>query len=81
LRDGERFVEVGLAQPYRPTPPQGGTDEYRCFLVDPKLTAASYITGSQFLPDNGRYRPPRDHVRARTVRSGRSATDGRIDRR
>jgi hypothetical protein len=52
LRDGERFVEVGLAQPYRPTPPQGGTDEYRCFLVDPKLTAASYITGSQFLPDN-----------------------------
>jgi hypothetical protein len=52
LRDGESFVEVGLAQAYKPTPPQGGTDEYRCFLVDPKLTAASYITGSQFLPEN-----------------------------
>jgi hypothetical protein len=52
LREGERFVEVGLAQAYKPVPPQGGTDEYRCFLVDPKLTAASYITGSQFLPQN-----------------------------
>jgi hypothetical protein len=53
LRDGERFLEVGLAQPYRPAPPQGGTDEYRCFLVDPRLNEASYITGSQFLPQNG----------------------------
>ena len=53
LRDGERFLTVGLAQPYRPAPPPGGTDEYRCFLVDPQLTEASYITGSQFLPQNG----------------------------
>ncbi len=53
LRDGERFLEVGLAQPYRPGPPEGGTDEYRCFLVDPRLNEASYITGSQFLPENG----------------------------
>jgi hypothetical protein len=52
LRDQERFVEVGLAQPYRPVPPSGGTDEYRCFLIDPQLTEASYITGSQFLPQN-----------------------------
>ncbi len=53
LREGERFVTVGLAQPYRPAPPEGGTDEYRCFLIDPKLSEASYITGSQFLPQNG----------------------------
>jgi Copper type II ascorbate-dependent monooxygenase, C-terminal domain len=53
LREGERFLEVGLAQPYRPSPPHGGTDEYRCFLVDPKLSEAAYITGSQFLPQNG----------------------------
>ncbi|MFL6141433.1 MAG: hypothetical protein ACJ72N_06125 [Labedaea sp.] len=52
LRDGERFLEIGLAQPYQPAPPQGGTDEYRCFLIDPKLTAAAYLTGSQFLPQN-----------------------------
>jgi hypothetical protein len=52
LRAGERFQEVGLDRPYRPVPPQGGTDEYRCFLIDPKLTEAAYLTGSQFLPQN-----------------------------
>jgi hypothetical protein len=52
LRAGERFQEVGLARPYRPAPPEGGTDEYRCFLIDPKLTEAAYLTGSQFLPQN-----------------------------
>jgi hypothetical protein len=52
LRDGERFVEVGLSTPYTPAAPNGGTDEYRCFLVDPKLTEAAYLTGSQFLPQN-----------------------------
>lgn len=53
LRDGERFQEVGLSRPYRPAPPEGGTDEYRCFLIDPKITEAAYLTGSQFLPQNG----------------------------
>lgn len=52
LRDGERFQEVGLERPYRPAPPEGGTDEYRCFLIDPKLAEAAYLTGSQFLPQN-----------------------------
>jgi hypothetical protein len=52
LRDGERFQEVGLARPYRPEPPGGGSDEYRCFLIDPKLTEAAYLTGSQFIPQN-----------------------------
>ena len=52
LRPGERFQAITLAQPYRPSPPHGGTDEYRCFLIDLHLTAASYLTGSQFLPEN-----------------------------
>ena len=52
LRQGERFVEVGLSRAYQPTPPSGGTDEYRCFLIDPKVTQPSYIMGSQFLPQN-----------------------------
>src|SRR5690242_4639289 len=52
LRQGERFVDVGLAQPYTPAAPSGGTDEYRCFLVDPQLTEEAYLTGSQFLPQN-----------------------------
>jgi hypothetical protein len=52
LRAGERFVDVGLPQAYQPAAPNGGTDEYRCFLVDPKLTAPAYLTGSRFRPDN-----------------------------
>jgi hypothetical protein len=52
LRTGERFVTLRMPQPYEPVAPHGGTDEYRCFLVDPKLTADAYLTGSQFLPQN-----------------------------
>jgi hypothetical protein len=50
LREGERFLALSMANPYTPVPPHGGTDEYRCFLVDPQLTAPTYVTGSQFLP-------------------------------
>nr|BFE74472.1 hypothetical protein GCM10020092_077730 [Actinoplanes digitatis] len=53
LRAGERFVTLTMPQPYTPVAPGGGTDEYRCFLVDPKLTTAASLTGSQFLPQNG----------------------------
>src|ERR687890_1324689 len=35
LRAGERFVTVAMHRPYAPAAPAGGTDEYRCFLVDP----------------------------------------------
>ena len=52
LRAGERFQAITLAQPYRPAPPAGGTDEYRCFLIDLHLTAKSFLMGTQFLPDN-----------------------------
>jgi hypothetical protein len=52
LRAGEHFVRLAMPQPYTPTAPQGGTDEYRCFLVDPGLTSAAFLTGSQFLPQN-----------------------------
>jgi hypothetical protein len=52
LRGGERFADIGLSQPYTPAAPNGGTDEYRCFLVDPKLTEPAYLTGSRFLPQN-----------------------------
>jgi len=37
---------------YTPSASNGGTDEYRCLLVDPGLTSLTYLTGSQFLPQN-----------------------------
>jgi len=41
-----------MPQPFTPTPVNGGTDVYRCFLVDPQLTKRAFVTGSQFLPQN-----------------------------
>ena len=52
LRSGERFVGLSMPRPYAPVAPNGGTDEYRCFLVDPGLTRSAFLTGSQFLPQN-----------------------------
>jgi Copper type II ascorbate-dependent monooxygenase, C-terminal domain len=52
LRAGERFESLTMAAPYTPVPPHGGTDEYRCFLVDPKLAAPAFLTGSLFQPQN-----------------------------
>jgi hypothetical protein len=52
LRDGEEFVRLAMPRAYTPVPPNGGTDQYRCFLIDPKLTKQVYVTGSQFLPQN-----------------------------
>lgn len=52
LREGERFLDLSMAREYTPNPPNGGTDDYRCFLIDPKLTERTFLTGSQFLPEN-----------------------------
>jgi hypothetical protein len=51
LRAGESFVELSLRKAFKPAPARG-TDEYRCFLVDPGLKEKAYLTGSQFLPGN-----------------------------
>ncbi|TMR98695.1 monooxygenase [Nonomuraea basaltis] len=52
LRAGERFVNLTMAEPYTPGPPNGGTDDYRCFLIDPKLASQVSLTGAQFQPQN-----------------------------
>jgi hypothetical protein len=52
LRAGERFVNLAMSKPYRPSAPNGGTDEYRCLVVDPQLTKPAFLTGTQFQPGN-----------------------------
>ncbi|MCA2215528.1 monooxygenase [Jidongwangia harbinensis] len=52
LRPGERFVELTVAKSYTPTPPNGGTDEYRCMVLDPKAAGQEYLTGIQFQAQN-----------------------------
>jgi len=43
-----RSVTVGLPQAYVPKAPPGAHDDYRCFLLDPKLTEHSFLTGARF---------------------------------
>ncbi|WP_343949157.1 monooxygenase [Nonomuraea longicatena] len=53
LREGERFATVGMPAPYTPKPPNGGTDEYRCFMIDPALgKGETFLTGAQFTAKN-----------------------------
>jgi hypothetical protein len=52
LRAGERFVNLAMSKPYTPSAPNGGTDEYRCLVVDPHLTKPAFLTGTQFQPGN-----------------------------
>jgi hypothetical protein len=52
LAVGERSTTLTVPAAYTPQPPNGGTDEYRCFLVDPGLRAPAFLTGSQFRPGN-----------------------------
>jgi hypothetical protein len=51
LRPGERLVRMQMAEPYKPSAPYGrGTDDYRCFVLDPHLDSNAFITGLNILP-------------------------------
>lgn len=53
LRAGERFVDLKMPEAYTPTPSgDSGTDEYRCQVIDPGLTKAAFLTGTQVTPEN-----------------------------
>ena len=53
LRHGEKRMTLGMPEPYTPAAPNGtGTDDYRCFLLDPGLDRDVWLTGSNVLPGN-----------------------------
>ena len=53
LRDGESFQELTLPAKYTPKAPFGtGTDDYRCFLVDPVFAQDMIVSGIKVMPDN-----------------------------
>ena len=53
LRAGETRMALRMDSTYRPSAPGGvGTDDYRCFLLDPHLTQRRYLTGTDVVPDN-----------------------------
>jgi hypothetical protein len=50
LRDGESRLELAMPVPYHPKAAGGGTDDYRCFLLDPKLTTSRFATSARIDP-------------------------------
>jgi hypothetical protein len=53
LRAGEKRVTLTMPADYTPSAPTGvGTDDYRCFLLDPHLTRDTWLTGTNVLPGN-----------------------------
>ncbi len=53
LRAGEKRLTLTMPTAYTPSAPNGvGTDDYRCFLLDPRLARDSFLTGTDVLPGN-----------------------------
>lgn len=53
LRAGETRTTIAMPGSYTPSAPYGtGTDDYRCFLLDPGLDRDAWLTGTQVLPGN-----------------------------
>ena len=53
LRPGERRTTLTMPETYTPSAPEGvGTDDYRCFLLDPHLHHDVSLTGTNVLPGN-----------------------------
>ena len=50
VRAGERLLTLPMRSTYKPKAKNGATDDYRCFLLDPKLTEDSYVTSANIRP-------------------------------
>jgi hypothetical protein len=47
-------VVLTMSEAYTPNPAAGATDDYRCFVVDPKVSQQTYVTGYEVLPGDKR---------------------------
>jgi hypothetical protein len=53
LRPGERWTDLAMpGGSYRPQAEAGGTDDYRCILLDPKITSSVFLSGVVLQPGN-----------------------------
>jgi copper type II ascorbate-dependent monooxygenase-like protein len=83
LRPGERWISLSMpGGAYRPQAEAGGTDDYRCILLDPKITTDTFLSGVVLQPGNPKlvhhailYRVEPDQVAAARARD---ANDPRL---
>ncbi len=53
LRPGQRWIDLPMpGGSYRPQADAGGTDDYRCLLLDPKIATSSFLSGVVLRPGN-----------------------------
>ncbi len=84
LRDGEHRMTLSMPEAYTPSAPYGkGTDDYRCFLLDPGLKKDVWLTGSNVLPGNQLvvhhvilFRVPPDQVAEAEAKDASNAGEG-----
>ena len=53
LRPGESRLELRMPRSYLPSGSNGSTDDYRCFLLDPKLARDAFVTSAEIVPGAG----------------------------
>ena len=51
---GESVLDLRMPAAYRPSAPRGTTDDYRCFLLDPRLAEDAFVTSAQIVPGQQR---------------------------
>jgi hypothetical protein len=54
IRRGESLLRLRMTAAYRPSAAQGTTDDYRCFLLDPKLERDASVTSVRIEPGQPR---------------------------
>jgi hypothetical protein len=50
VRAGERLLSLAMPRAYQPKATNGAMDDYRCFLLDPKLSQAAFATSVSIVP-------------------------------
>ncbi|HEY2984196.1 MAG TPA: hypothetical protein VGJ38_08600 [Jatrophihabitantaceae bacterium] len=55
LQSGERWIDLPMpGGTYRPQAEAGGTDDYRCILLDPKISGEVFLSGVVLEPGNAK---------------------------
>jgi hypothetical protein len=49
-QEGESVLDLRMPAAYRPSAPKGTTDDYRCFLLDPKTAGDMSVTSARIEP-------------------------------
>ena len=50
VHDGETLLDLRMPNAYTPSGPKGVTDDYRCFLLDPKQSGDTFVTSARVEP-------------------------------